>query len=48
MLAMPVHPDAPQTIFEWDRARLDGGRSRSARTASAARRARLELRRCDG
>ncbi|MGZ8378076.1 MAG: arsenosugar biosynthesis radical SAM (seleno)protein ArsS [Gemmatirosa sp.] len=24
MLALPVHRDAPQTIFEWDRARLDG------------------------
>ena len=23
MLDLPVHPDAPRTIFEWDRARLD-------------------------
>ncbi len=24
MLDLPVHADAPQTIFDWDRARLDG------------------------
>jgi hypothetical protein len=23
MLELPVHGDAPQTIFDWDRARLD-------------------------